>query len=180
MDKESLMSALDRTPQNTNYLQPTKFLLTFDRIPDTQYFCQSFNLPGLKLGRAQYDTPFRGIPIAGTKLEYNTLNMTFNVNGDIASWMNLHQWMRSIGSPVGFDDRNNLTQQQTQRTSLKAYTDATLTVLSNLNNPVTRFYFYNIYPTSLSDIDFDTTKSADDVIIGNSTFEFEYYDMMPV
>jgi len=44
------MTAITRSPENTNLLQPTKFLLTFDRIRATQYFCQSVNLPGVSLG----------------------------------------------------------------------------------------------------------------------------------
>lgn len=170
------MSALNRTPQNTNYLQPTKFLLTFHKIPDTQYFCQTINLPGLNIGSARLDTPFRQIPIAGTNIDYNALNMTFNVNGDLSAWFNLHQWMRSMGSPVSFQDRANITNQISERQSLQAYSDGTLTILSNLNNPIARIQFYNLYPTSLSDIDFDVTKSADDVIVGSATFQFEYYD----
>jgi hypothetical protein len=174
------MSALSRTPQNTNYLQPTKFLLTFTKIPDTQYFCQSINLPGLNIGKSDFETPFRRIPVAGTKIDYNPLNINFNVNGDLSAWFNLHQWMRSMGSPVGFEDRVNTTNQISERTSLQAYSDGTLTVLSNLNNPIARIQFYNIFPTSLSDLEFDTTKSADDVMVGSASFDFEYYDYVPV
>lgn len=172
------MSALTRTPENTNYLQPTKFILSFTKIPDVEYFCNSVNLPGMSVGTAEFDTPFRNIPVAGTKIEYNPLNISFNVNGNIGSWMNLHQWMRSMGSPVGFSDRNDISAQISQKTSLQAYSDASLVILNNLNNPVGRFQFYNLFPTSLSDLDFDTTQSADNVMVGNATFEFEYYDFV--
>ena len=46
------MTALTRSPQNTNYLQPTKYILTLDRIPTVQYFCQEANVPGISLGQA--------------------------------------------------------------------------------------------------------------------------------
>ena len=39
-------------PTNTNVLQQNKFLLTFTRIPNVQYFCQVVALPGLTLGEA--------------------------------------------------------------------------------------------------------------------------------
>ena len=170
------MSALERTPVNTGYLQPSKFLLTFSRIPTTQYFCQSVNLPGLSTGNATLNTPFIDIPIASNKISYNPLNVTFNVNGDLKSWMDIHQWMRSFAAPTGFNERNRLTQQQSTRNDLKNYSDATLTVLSNLNNPIGNFYFYNTFPISVSDIDFDTKENADTIIVGNASFMFEYYD----
>ena len=172
------MSALSREPENTNYLQPTKFILSFVKIPDTQYFCQAVNLPGMRIGSTEYDTPFRNIPIAGTKIDYNSLNISFNVNGNLGSWMNLHQWMRSMGSPVGFDDRKSISAQISERSSLQAYSDATLVILNNLNNPIGKFEFRNVFPTTLSDLDFNTTMSADDVMVGNATFEFEYYDFV--
>jgi hypothetical protein len=174
------MSALDRTPQNTGYLQPSKFLLTFDRIPNTQYFCQQVNLPSLSLGDAKVVTPFLDYPLAGTKLTYSSLDVTFNVNGDLASWMDLHNWMRSIAAPTGFNERNRQTQQQDKRGVHQNYSDATLTVLSNLNNPIANFYFYNCFPSSLSDINFDVTEGSDTIITGTASFLFEYYDYTSV
>lgn len=174
------MSAIDRAPHNTGYLQPSKFLLTFDRIPNAQYFCQTVNLPGLSTGNVMLNTPFVDIPLASNKITYNPLNITFNVNGDMQSWMDLHSWMRSMAAPTGFSERNRLTQQQTTRGTLKNYSDATLTVLSNLNNPIGKFYFYNAFPISLSDVPFDTREGSDTVIIGDASFMFEYYDFTSV
>lgn len=173
------MSALSRTPQNTNYLQPSKFILSFNKIPDTQYFCQAINLPGLKLGMTTIETPFRTLPVAGTKMDYDTLDIRFNVNGDISSWMNLHDWMRSIGSPDGFSTRTNTGAPDGLKGDLSSYSDATLVILSNLNNPIARFHFYNLVPVSLSSIDFDTTLSADDIVVGSASFQFDYYDHIP-
>jgi hypothetical protein len=170
------MTALTRTPENTNYLQPTKFLLMFDRIPTVQYFCQSINIPGVSIGNAIYQTPLYDIPVAGEKLTYNQLSLTFPINGDCLSWIELHNWFRAIASPVSIADRQNYISKQTTRSKLTSYSDATLTLLSNLNNPILRVYFYNCFPIALSDIQFDTKSSADDILVGDATFMFEYYN----
>ena len=60
------MTVLTRTPENTNPLQPTKFLLTFKKIKDTQYFCQSVNIPGVSLGEVVRATPFLDMYSPGT------------------------------------------------------------------------------------------------------------------
>jgi hypothetical protein len=60
------------------------------------------------------------------------------------------------------------------------YSDATLTVLSALNNPILRVEFTNMFPVSLSDIYFDTKQSADDVISADATFVFDQFKFLPV
>ena len=90
------MTALTRTPQNTNYLQPTKFVLSFDRIGDVQYFCQSVNLPGMSIGQAPINYPSIDVYAPGNKISYNNLSMTFTVNETMDSWKDIHNWFRSI------------------------------------------------------------------------------------
>jgi hypothetical protein len=170
------MTALNRTPQNTNYLQASKFLLTFDRIPNAQYFCQTANVPGLSLGQAPINSPLLDYYAPGNKITYNPFNMTFLINGDGQSWKDLHDWFRAIASPKSFSDRNRLTAEQSKRNTLQNYSDATLTVLSNLNNPILRVHFYNMFPITLSDIMFDSKESADDVMTADASFMFEYFD----
>jgi len=177
------MAVLDRTPQNTNYIQPTKYLLTFDRIPTTQYFCQSVNIPGISLGDIKVSTPVFDYAVTGNKLTYNTFNMNFTIDEPALSWKNLYNWFLAIASPVSIDQRNTLTAQQNYYKSqgnFQNYSEATLTILSNLNNPIIRIQFHNMFPLSLSDLQFDTTLSADTIMTGSATFMYEYYEFLPV
>ena len=171
------MTALTRTPQNTNYLQPTKFLMVFDRIPNTQYFCQAVNIPGMQVGSAPLSFPGLDVNAPDTKIQYNQLSMTFTLDEAIKSWQDIYLWFRSIASPTGTDERNRLAALQSFRgTGPKVYSDATLTVLSALNNPLFRIRYYNCFPISLSDVQFDTKMSADDILTGDATFLFDYFD----
>ena len=77
------MTALNRNPQNSNLLQPTKFLLTFDRIGDIQYFCQTVSIPSVSLGEVNRATPFLDMFSPGTKLNYDPLDIEFLINEDI-------------------------------------------------------------------------------------------------
>lgn len=173
------MTALLRTPQNNNLLQPTKFLMAFDRIPNVQYFCQSVNIPGMQLGAAPVNFPGLDVNAPGNKMSYNQLTMTFTVDEAMKSWQDIHSWFRSIASPTGTDERNRLSALQSNRKNTKSYSDATLTVLSALNNPLFRVRYYNCFPISLSDIQFDTKLSADDIITSDANFLFDYFDFEP-
>jgi len=171
------MTALTRIPQNTNYLQPTKYLLTFDRIGSTQYFCQSVNIPGVSIGQAPIFTPSADIYAPGNKLSFNQLNIDFAVDEKLDCWRQLYDWFRSIAAPESFPERKRLTDIQNANRSggLRSYGDATLTVLNNLNNPTLRVKFVNAFPISLSDIQFDTKMTADDIVYATATFVFDYH-----
>lgn len=175
------MSALSRTPQNTNFLQPTKFLVSFDRIGTSQYFCQEANIPGVRLSEIPVNTPLMQYYAAGTQLDYNEFDITFIVDEQAQSWQDLYSWFRAIASPEGFEERNKLLDNQntsSAKTSLRTYSDATLTVLSNLNNPLLRIQFINLFPISLSDISFDTTQSADNIITARASFRYNYFNFV--
>jgi hypothetical protein len=165
------MTALNRNPQNTNPLQPTKYLLTFDRISTVQYFCQTVNLPGVSLGEVVRPTPFLDMYSPGTKLTYSPLDVNFIVDEELATWKNLYMWFTSIADPDGFEKRDH--DRELQRN--KHFSDATLTVLSALNNPILRIHFRNVFPSTMSDINFDTTLSADNIVTVNATFRYESY-----
>jgi hypothetical protein len=176
------MNVLNRTPQNTNYLQPTKFLVTFDRIPNTTYFCQSVNLPGISIGQAPINYPALDVYAPGNKITYNNLTMSFTVNENMDSWKDIHNWFRSIAAPSGMEERNRLSAiQNAGKPVVKPwYSDGVLTILNNLNNPVVRVQFTNMFPVSLSDIQFDTKMSADDIITSDVTFVYEQFEFLPV
>ena len=172
------MSALDRTPSNTNFLQPTKFILAFNRLPTVQYFCQMANLPGVSLGQTELSTPLLEVPIAGTKLTYNEFDVTFIVDENLQSWNELYKWLLAIGSPKGTEDRRYLNALQNQYTNTNSYySDATLTILTNLNNPNVKINFQRMFPVSLSDIKFDAELSAETIITATASFRYEYFDI---
>lgn len=176
------MTALTRSPQNTNYLQPTKYILTIDRIPTVQYFCQEANVPGISLGQAAFNTPFVDLAAPGNKLTFEKFNIRFNIDEPVVSWQELYKWFLSIAAPSGFDERTRQTSLQNQTRSNKKthYSDGMLTVLSALNNPLLRVQFHNMFPISLTDIAFDTKESADDIITASATFYFDYFEFLPL
>lgn len=165
------MTVLNRNPQNTNPLQPTKFLLTFARIPTTQYFCQEVNIPGVTLGEVDRVTPFLDMFSPGTKLRYDPLEVTFMVDEELQSWKDMYNWFTSIADPDGFEGRGKNRELQ----NITHFSDATLTVLSALNNPLIRIEYTNVFPLTMSDVQFDTKLSSDTIITCRATFRYQSY-----
>lgn len=178
------MVALTRNPQNTNLLQPTKFLLSFSRIPDTQYFCQAVNIPGINGSQIPVSSPGLDYYVAGNKISYNNLNVTFILDEEMLSWRNIHKWFRSFASPEGTIERNSLSTIQNhgngKSSAMNPYSDASLNILTNLNNSNFRIEFYNLFPISLSDVQFDTRLSAEETMTADATFVFEYFNVVDI
>ena len=165
------MTVLNRNPVNTNPLQATKFLLTFNRIPATQYFCQEVNLPGVTLGTVDRVTPFLDMYSPGTKLKYDDLDVTFIVDEELQAWKDMYNWFTGIADPDGWAGRDHPRELQKN----KHLSDCTLTVLSALNNPVLRIEFTNCFPLSMDGIQFDTKRDANDIITCRATFRYQSY-----
>ena len=176
------MTALTRTPQNTNYAQPTKFMLSFDRLPTVTYFCTAVNIPGVSVGQAPIAFPSLTVYSPGNQLAYNNFNVDFNVDESLETWKELYNWFKSFASPNGTDERNCLSSQANQYTNTTKpwYSDATLTVLNALNNPVVRIQFTNMFPVGLADLNFDTKQSADDIMTGTANFVYQQFEFVPV
>lgn len=174
------MTALNRNPQNTNLLQPTKYILSFDRIPDTQYFCQAVNIPGITGNQISVSSPGLDYYAAGNKMSYSNLNVTFILDEELLSWRNIHKWFRSFASPEGSAERRNLSsiQNPSKSYNMAPYSDASLNILTNLNNTNFRIEFHNLFPISLSDIQFDTRLSAEETMTADATFVFEYFNIV--
>ena len=168
------MTVLTRTPENTNPLQPTKFLLTFARIPATQYFCQEVNIPGVTLGEVDRATPFLDMYSPGTKLKYDPLDVTFMVDEELRSWRDMYNWFISSADPDGYEKRDHNRELQQN----KHLSDATLTILSALNNPIARIQFVNVFPLTMSEIKFDTKLSAETIITCTATFRYQSYSYL--
>jgi hypothetical protein len=161
-----MSGAIITTPSTTNLLQPTKYVVTFPEISQTMYFCQKANIPGVTLGMAVQQTPNIDLFHSGTKLEYNTFDITFMVNEDLSAWTNIYKWM---------DDLSNVNSSYTKRKQNTK--QAIFTVMSNQNNPKFRIKLNNIFPTSLSDLEFDTTLSAEDHMVATATFKYDWFDL---
>lgn len=175
------MSVLNRTPADVNPLQPTKFLLSFARIPTVQYFCQKVNLPGVRMDDAAFPTPFKDLKVAGTKLNYEDLKVNFIIDEGMVGYQEMYSWFRSIGDPTGFAERKALSalaEPFVSNPDKKQYSEGTLIILNNVNIATIRVQFHNVYPISLSGIEFDTTEGAENIITGTAEFYFDYYEFV--
>ena len=171
------MTAFTRTPENTNLLQPTKFLLTFGRMPATQYFCQEVNLPGITLGAPEFGNPFASAPIPGEHLTYDELTVQFLVDEQMLNYNVLYNWIVALGFPENYQQYTTLLANDTVAYGelAKNYSDATLEILDSNNNVVRTVTFYDVFPTALETVTFSSTNTDVPYVVGQATFKFGYF-----
>lgn len=174
------MNSLIPQPQNTNFLQKTKFAITFPRISNTTFFCQEVNLPGVSLSELPQTTPFVDLYKPGNKIKYETLSIKFIVDEDLRSWMEIHDWIKGMTFPNDFQQYNNLKTLSSVSIATKypQYADGTLTILSNMNNPKMSIEFADLFPVSLSSIDFTSMDESTTTITATCSFRFAFYNVV--
>jgi len=175
------MTATNRNPSNPNFLQPNKFQLNFARSPNVQYFCQSLSVPGISLSEVPQTTPFVDIYVPGEKAIYDLLNITFLVDEELKSWIEIHDWIRAMTFPKEYEEYQKLGRLNKYTTQIQTktpqYSDATVTLLSSSNTPYYKFKFYGVFPTTLSTFVMSATDSPDSLVTADATFRYTYYDI---
>ena len=186
-----------RQPTKQDYADPTKFKFSILKLPKVEYFCTAVNLPGVSLAdNYSQPTPFRDIPLPGEKLSYDRLTMTFLVDENLENYQEIHGWLRGLGFPGGYDEFKTLLDAGSDRfpTSKNSklgdagrakfaapdtggvFSDATLNILTSKNNPVTEVRFQDVFPISLSGLQYSQQNNDTDYLQATVTFDYKLYD----
>ena len=170
------MSVTDTNPINPNFLHPNKFVFSFARAPNLQYFCQSITVPGLSLGEAVLNTPFVDLFSPGEKPIYDLLNVTFMIDEEMKGWLEIHDWLRAMTFPESYEDYKRLPKLNkfAGKPRFPQFSDASLTVFTSANNPKFRFKFKDTFPTTLSTFVVNSASGPDEILTADATFRFAY------
>jgi len=163
--------------ENFNYLQPTSFKLVLDRTnyPNLEFFCQTVTHPGMLL--SSVEVPFRkirGVPLAGDTLTFNELSANIILDEDMKGYSEMYSWIRRIV------DKNSPDQTAKSNLDVPHYADITLHILSSHNNTTKQVKYIECVPTSLGDIQFESTSSGDSFISFAVSFRFIYFELQNI
>ena len=189
-------NANSRQPTKLDYASPTQFRFSIIKLPKVEYFATAANIPGIQLGQANQPTPLKDVPIPGDKLEYDNLNITFLVDENLENYREIHGWLTGLGFPKDNEQFRNLQNAgsdrfpTTKNTGLNKelgqirkavqddgglYSDATLFVLTSKNNANLEVRFRDLYPVSLSGLDYNQQETDIQYLTANVTFAYKIY-----
>lgn len=165
------MSLIQDQPQNKNFLSPVGFKFSIKKLPYTNFFVQSLNIPGMQFGTAPVDTPFITIPVPGDHIKYRDFNLTFKIDEDMSNYIEIFNWIVGMGFPENFDQYKQIARKR-PGSGDGIITDANIIILSSSRNPVCEIDLIDMYPVSLTDVIFDTRDTTIDYIEATATFKF--------
>jgi len=160
-------------PKEINQLNVVSFETNFQRIPNIDFFCQTVNIPSIALGNAILPTHFSHVPVEGDRLTFENLNIGFYVNEDLSNYMELYNWLISIGFPDEFPQFNlngDAISSPTAFGTLKS--DMNVIIQTNKTNPNYNVTFKDAFPTSLGAIPLDATATDMQPIVVDATFAY--------
>lgn len=163
---------------NINPLSPNGFQLTIQKLPDLIYFSQTVNLPGIQLPHITFDNMFVAIPISGTNIQFDTLDVEFLVDENMNNYLMIYNWMIAMGYPQNFDQYINFQNSDIRglvSDLAKNYSDGTLQILGSNNTVIKSVTFVDLLPTSLSTISFSSTNLDVSYITATVSFQFTYF-----
>ena len=132
------------------------------------------------------------------KIEHNLvrLEVTFICDEYLENYTSLHEWLLAFGFPKNREQfstfRSTTSNAPTDTrgsnndigvtgasTAMKGmFSDATLTILSNKNNPIVEVRYADIFPTSLGALDFNQNATDVEYLSATATFKYKLYEII--
>jgi len=168
-----------------NFLQANGFSFTIDRAPTIGFYGNAINVPGFTLPPAMQPTYLKMIPRPGEIMEFQDLRVRFLVDQGLENYMEIQNWMRGIGFPESlqqiYDWEESSPVKYEQRNIIETlFSDATMTILSAINQPLFSVKFKDCWPHSLSDLSFDAQQSDVEYLTAEVVFKYSVYNITDV
>jgi|TARA_B110000196_G_scaffold319926_1_gene339614 hypothetical protein len=191
-------SPISRQPDKLDYASPTQFRFGIHQLPKVEFFAVSATIPAIALSDVVIPTPFKSIPMMGDQLTYDNLSVGFIVDEYLENYLSIHEWMTAIGFPKNRTQFSNF-KTNTSNTPIDArssastssdigdvktpssnnalFSDATLTILSNKNNPIVNVLFKDLYPIAMTALDYNQGATDVEYITASVDFAYQIYEI---
>jgi hypothetical protein len=169
--------------QNRNFLTPVGFKFILNRAPKVAFFSNQANIPGIDLGSAIQPTYLKDLDTPGDKLSFNDLTITFLVDEDLENYMEIQHWMRGLGYPESLQEIYNLQKEDTfvnttDSKLMNIYSDGMMNIYTSSQNVNFMVKYRDLFPVSLSDLQFDATNQDIQYFTAEATFKYTIYDIV--
>ena len=154
-------------PSNRNFLNPIGYLLKLEKFEGVDFFCQTANVPDITMPTTEVASPFRNLPIIpGGGVTFGDFSVRFIVDEDLINYNAVHTWIRDIGNA---DQMTRTTPKE------NILTNGQLHIVTSQYNPAFIVEFRDIFPISLSGLQFDATMTDVEYITAEVVFKHQQF-----
>ena len=172
------MTITDTQPSNINYLHSNRYKFVIQRLPGINYFCNAVTIPGINMGNVDVFNPFIALPNPGDKLSFDPLSLRFKVDEDLKNYLEIMDWMISIGYPDSFEQYKEVARGNNRLNSPvmgNVFSDASVVLTTNTFNANKRVKFFNMFPITLSPMELASDSPDTNPIEASVTFRYQKF-----
>lgn len=163
---------------NRNFLTGVGFKFTLGKYPKIDFFSNSARIPELSLDTAVQPTYLKNIDVPGEKLTYGDFTLRFLVDENMENYISVYNWLNGLGFPEETSQFRELTTDVSGTRDLKqGFSDGTLRILNSNFNEVAKVKFKDLFPVSLTSLDFDATSTDVSYFTAEATFKYTIYEL---
>ena len=163
---------------NRNFLSGIGFKFNLGKYPKVDFFCNTAKIPEVRLATATQPSYLKDIDVPGEKLTYGDLTLQFLVDENMENYKIVHDWITGLGFSETTQQFRDLTTSKTgEREMNKQFADGTLRILNSNFNEVAKVKFLDMFPVSISSLDFDATSTDVNYFTAQATFKYTVYQL---
>lgn len=171
-------SIFSKQIQNRNFLSPIGFDFSLSKYPKVSFFCNSAKIPQITLQTVVESTYLKQIDIPSDQLIYSDLTLKFLVDEDLVNYTTVHNWLTSLGFPETTEQYAEMLNEDGERDPLNFFSDGTLTILNSNYNPKTQIKFKDLFPVSLTSLDFTANEPDVNYFTAEVSFKYTVYNIL--
>lgn len=166
-------------PLNQSFLGKNGFQFNIHKLPNTNFFIQECNIPGISIDPVIIGTPLVNLPYSGDHISYEELTITFKIDEDLGSYIDLYTWIRQLGFSESSSEYATIAAQS-RISGNGIVSDASLIILDAKKRPNYKLTFINAFPVSLSTIQLGYTAEDVQYLTADATFRYDTFDIARV
>jgi hypothetical protein len=163
---------------NRNFLSGIGFKFNLGKYPKVDFFCNTARIPEITLATVIQASYLKDIEIPGEKITYGDLTIQFLVDENMENYKIIYDWITGLGFPETAQQfKDQTTDDDGQREMMEQFADGTLRILNSNFNEIAKVKFLDLFPVSLTSLDFDATSTDVNYFTASATFKYTVYQL---
>ena len=171
-------SAFAKQIDNRNFLSGVGFKFNLTKFPKVDFFSNSARIPELNLELTRQPSYLKNIDVPGERLTYGDFTLRFLVDENMENYISVYNWLKGLGFPESTQEFRDLTTDKDGiRDPKEAFCDGTLRILNSNYREVAKVKFNDLFPVSLTSLEFDATNTDIQFFTAEATFKYTIYNL---
>ena len=164
---------------NRNFLSGVAFKFNLAKFPKVDFFSNSARIPELNLELTTQASYLKNIDVPGERLTYGDFTLRFLVDENMENYQSIYDWLTGLGFPETTKEFAEIIKDKDgQRDPKEAFCDGTLRILNSNFREVGKVKFNDLFPISLTSLEFDATNTDVQFFTAEATFKYTLYKLV--